>query len=195
MRKAMNNQILRRIFDYAKPVIDSIRCLQINDLQKAGSFLNGLLINIKSPAPHLISLGLLSIIALGDWWFSGLARRTIVFFALEDGAELVEERFVAKFESLDGDIRAFTEEAVLGPSRWDSAPLFDRETVLESLFLREGIVFIGLSEEAVLPRRGIFGDSLEHSLRSLTRDIRRNFPKVETVRYFIAGAEIPDKGS
>ncbi|MDR0526566.1 MAG: hypothetical protein LBG79_01905 [Spirochaetaceae bacterium] len=143
----------------------------------------------------LISLGLLSIIAIGDWYFSGIVRRTIVFYALENNAEIVEERFVAQTGDSGGDIRAFVEEAVLGPSRWDAAPLFGQRTVLESLFLRDGVVFICLSEEAALPVRNDAKGSLLMSLASLTRDIKRNFSRIAAVRYFVAGSEIPLEGS
>lgn len=147
--------------------------------------------------PCLICLGILSIIALGDWYLSGRVRRTIVFYSLEDGRALVEERFIARTGSLESDLRSFMEEVVLGPSQLDAAPLLDRETALASLIMGDKAVSIGFSEAAALPVPQASGaeGGLTHSLRSIARDVRRNFPGVRQLRFFIAGREIPVKGS
>ncbi|MDR2510378.1 MAG: hypothetical protein LBC77_07020 [Spirochaetaceae bacterium] len=141
----------------------------------------------------LTCLAFLSIIAVGDYLVSGLSRRTIVFYAAEGGTAFVEERFIARTGSREGDIRAFVEEAALGPAEWAAAPLFDRAAALESLFVREGTVYAGLSEAAAFPVSG--GRSLIESLRSVEKDIRRNFSGVRSVRFFIGGREIPRLGS
>ncbi|MDR2509597.1 MAG: GerMN domain-containing protein [Spirochaetaceae bacterium] len=138
----------------------------------------------------LISMGILSIIALGDYFASGVVRRTIVFYSSDDGTERVEERFLAHTGSYEDAIKAFVEEMVLGPSDWDAAPLLDRATVLDSLFLRDRTVYAALSREAALPvETGSDFGGLLFSLESMKRDIRRNFPDVRDVRFFIAGRD------
>jgi hypothetical protein len=138
---------------------------------------------------------ILSIIALSDYFFSGVIRRTIVFYSLDNGLESVEERFVARTGSAEGDIRAFTEEIILGPAEWETAPLVDRTTSLNSLFLRSGTVFISLSGEAALPQQDFTKGGLLENLRSMERDIKRNFMSVRNVRFFIGGQDVSRQGS
>jgi hypothetical protein len=146
----------------------------------------------KRAQAGLTCLAFLSIIAVGDYLVSGLSRRTIVFYAAGGTAAFVEERFIARTGSREGDIRAFVEEAALGPAEWAAAPLFDRAAALESLFVREGTVYVGLSEAAAFPVSG--GRSVVESLKSVDADIRRNFSGIRGVRFFIGGREIPRLG-
>ena len=149
---------------------------------------------VKNPWICLICLAILSIISIGDYLVSGLARRTIVFYSLEDGSPFVEERFILRTSSEDTDIRAFIEEIMLGPSEWAAAPLLDRTAALDSLFLREGTVFIGLSGGAALPQAGLKTGGVLHSLQSIEQDVKRNFPSITSVRFFIGGREIGANG-
>jgi hypothetical protein len=77
------------------------------------------------------------------------------------------------------------EEALLGPVSPDSLPLFPREARLGSLLYRDGVVFANFSEDAVLPP--VEGGEVMENLRTLHTGIRRNFPFVRDVRFFIAG--------
>lgn len=152
----------------------------------------------RMPDPEyfcLISLAVLSIIALGGYVFSGTARRTVVFYRT-DGTPDVEERFITRTGNRDDDIKAFVDELVLGPSDLDSVPLVNSEASLESFFVREGTVYVGLSAGAGLPVRSVEGapDGIAGNLRSMERDIKRNFPFVRGVRFFIAGREVEQGG-
>ncbi|MDR2467581.1 MAG: hypothetical protein LBD22_01310 [Spirochaetaceae bacterium] len=154
------------------------------------------IILMQKPIACLICMGFLSIIALGDYRISGLVRRTIVFYSPKAETKFVEERFVARTGSRADDIRVFAEEVALGPSEWDAAPLIDRSAVLESFFVRENTVYIGFSEEAVLPPApvGMAAGDVQHNLRSIERDIKRNFRGIKAVRFFIRGREMPRAG-
>lgn len=180
----MNRELARRIGRWKAQALAAAASFA----RRAGERLDGK----KRAWLGLTSLAFLSIIAVGDYLVSGLARRTIVFYAADGAAAFVEERFIARTGSREGDIRAFVEEAALGPAEWAAAPLFDRSAALESLFVREGTVYVGLSEAAALPVSG--GRALVENLRSVEKDIRRNFSGIRAVRFFIGGREIPRLG-
>jgi hypothetical protein len=123
---------------------------------------------------------------------SGLARKTFVFYDIDTGAVTVEDRLVRVAEedpdSPPGelDLVKYTEEALLGPVSPNSLPLFPKETKLRSLLYRDGtVVYVALSEEAVLPPAE--GGEVFTNMKTLRDGIKRNFPAVSEVRFFIGG--------
>jgi hypothetical protein len=137
---------------------------------------------------RLIYLLLLGGIAWAEFAYSGLVRRTFVFYSGIDGAMVVEERMLPHSPSREIDIRRYAEEALLGPVSPDSAPLFPQETRLRSLLYRDGVVYADLSESAALPP--LEGGDVFRNLYTLRAGIRRNFSFVEDVKIFIAGYEV-----
>jgi hypothetical protein len=65
------------------------------------------------------------------------------------------------------------------------APLFPRETRLQSLLYRDGVVYANFSESAALPP--LEGGDVFRNLVSLYEGIMRNFSFVKDVRFFIVG--------
>ena len=150
-------------------------------------------------------LAVICLIALGDFFYLGLVRRTFIFYSRYEGNTAVEERLLRRSGDRETDIRRYMDEVLLGPVSPDSAPLFPRETRLYSFMYREGVVYADLSESAALPSlegnisdpsrmiewRG-FGEGgiVFRSLLTLNEGIRRNFPYVKNVRLFIGGNEV-----
>jgi hypothetical protein len=148
---------------------------------------------IKCPYFELICAGILILMAAGDFFLSGMSRRTITFYAEDNGRPLVEERFIAWQKNREDAVRVFVEEITLGPSMTNTVPLLGRGTRLETCFLRGAAVTVEFSEEAaLLPVTALSasGDVFQN-LRSIRSDITRNFGYVEQMRFFIAGAEVP----
>jgi hypothetical protein len=133
----------------------------------------------------LVCLGLLCIFVLTDFFISGLARRTFVFYSINNGMTTVEDRMLKRSSSREISIGRYVEEVLLGPISPDSAPLFPRETRLRSLLYRDGVVYADLSESAALPPPE--GGDVFRSFHTLYTGIRRNFSFVKDVRFFIAG--------
>jgi hypothetical protein len=134
---------------------------------------------------RFLYLLLLGIIAFVEFMTSGLVRRTFVFYSNINGLTAVEDRLIPRSFSRELDITRYVEEVLLGPVSPDSAPLFPRETRLYSLMYREGVVYLDLTEPAVLPLPE--GGDVLRNLRTLDAGIRRNFSFVKEVRLFIAG--------
>ena len=115
----------------------------------------------------------------------GLARRTFVFYDIDSGDIAVEERMLRHAASREHDIARYVDEALLGSVSPDSLPLFPRGTQLYSLLYRDGVVYANFSEDAILPPQE--GGEVFHNFETIRSGIRRNFPSVEEVRFFIDG--------
>jgi hypothetical protein len=146
----------------------------------------------------LLALLFLAIAALIEFFTLGLARRTFMFYDIDSGVVIVEDRLLPvsrgdilssngsrQSSSRELDITRYVEEALLGPVSSNSMPLFPRETRLRSLLYRNGTVYLDLSEEAVLPPPE--GGEVFMNMKTLYAGVRRNFPFVRDVRFFIAG--------
>jgi hypothetical protein len=133
---------------------------------------------------RFLLLVFLGIFAFIEFRFSGLARRTFVFYAAAGGSAAVEDRMLRRAENREADLGRYVEEVLLGPVSPDLKPLFPPETRLRNLMYRNGVVYVNLSESAALPvsERGAFRNFL-----ALNQGIRRNFPYVKDVRFFAAG--------
>jgi hypothetical protein len=136
---------------------------------------------------RLFFLCLLGVFALSEFLILGLVRRTFVFYSIDKGMPVVEDRMLLRADSKEADIRRYAEEVLLGPVSLDSAPLFPKETRLRSLLYRDGVVYVDLSESAALPP--VEGGEAFNGFYTLNTGIRRNFSYVRDVRFFIAGNE------
>ena len=136
-----------------------------------------------------ILLVLLISLAVVEYYFKGLTRKTFVFYTALEGATLVEDRMFRFSSSEETDIRRYVEEVLLGPVSPNAAPLFPRETRLLSLLLRDRIVYANFSEDALLPVTTPAGGIYLNFL-TLNEGIRRNFSAVADVKFYIDGREI-----
>jgi len=157
------------------------------DLSGEGESLRQRRFDYRLPAVFLL-VGLMTALATAafvEFRVSGLARRTFVFYAIDSGDIIVEVRMLRRAASKERDIARYVEEALLGPVSPDSLHLFPRGTRLQSLLYRNGVVFADLSGDAAMPP--LEGGEVLRSFETLHAGIRRNFPNVGEVRFFIDG--------
>ena len=157
------------------------------------SFFNTILRSVagflSSPLKRrLLFIAIISIAALAEFFYLGLARRTFVFYTISDGVIVVEDRMLRHSTSQEGDIIRYTEETLLGPVAPDLLPLFPRETRLKSLLYRNGVVYVDFTEEAALPP--VEGGRTLDNFRTFYAGILRNFSYVKDVRFFIEGRSV-----
>ncbi|MCL1993139.1 MAG: GerMN domain-containing protein [Spirochaetes bacterium] len=136
----------------------------------------------------LLLIAVICFAALADFFTLGLARRTFVFYNLNSGREVVEERMLRITPSREADVARYVQEALLGPFAHDLLPLFPREARLHTLLLRDGVVYADFSQEAVFPLEE--GREVIYNFRTLRDGIFRNFPFVREVRFFIGGRAV-----
>jgi hypothetical protein len=137
---------------------------------------------------RLLFIVILAAAALSEFFILGLARRTFVFYTVNDGIIAVEDRMLKRSKSREGDIIRYTEETLLGPVAPDLLPLFQRETRLKSLLYRNGVVFVDFSTDASLPP--LEGGSAVDNFRTFYAGILRNFSYVKDIRFFIDGKAV-----
>ena len=137
---------------------------------------------------RLSYLVLISLFALGEFFHSGVARRTFVFYSSIGGNKVVEDRMLYRSRDRETDIRRYVDEALLGPVSPHLEFLFPRGTRLNTLMYRGSVVYADLTEYAALPL--VAGGDVFHSLLTLNEGIRRNFSSVRDVRLFIGGNQI-----
>jgi len=133
----------------------------------------------------LLFIGLLALTAFVEFYILGLARRTFVFYTINDGVVVVEDRMLKHSPSREIDIIRYTEEALLGPVSPDLLPLFPRGTRLKSLLYRDGVVYADFSQDAALPP--VEGGKTLENFRTFYAGVLRNFSYVKDVRFFIEG--------
>ena len=139
---------------------------------------------------YLLLISLIIIIACVDFFVTGLARRTFVFYNIDNGTMVVEDRMLKKSrfygkKSRENDIIRYTEEMLLGSESSDLLPLFPRETRLKSLLYRNKVVFADFSQAAALPP--LEGGIVLDNFLTFRDGILRNFSYVKDVRFFIEG--------
>jgi len=137
---------------------------------------------------RLLLIIFLALAALTEFFVLGLARRTFVFYTVNDGVLVVEDRMLKHTRSREGDIIRYTEEMLLGPVAPGLLPLFPRETGLKSLLYRNGVVYVDFSADAALPP--VEGGNTLDNFRTFYAGILRNFSYVNDVRFFIEGNAI-----
>jgi len=77
----------------------------------------------------------------------------------------------------------------LGPKSQEILALpFYRGTQVQTFMYRNGIVFVNLSGTASIPPPD--GGSVFYSFLTLNKGVRRNFPSVKDVRFFIGGNQV-----
>jgi len=150
-------------------------------LSSLGSFLG------KKKNRRFLYLTIICLFALWEFFYSGLVRRTFLFYSNVEGNIVVEDRMLRRSQVRETDIRRYVDEVLLGPVTPNLAPLFPRETRLISFMYRGSVVYADLSEAALLA--GIEGGDVFRSMLTLNEGIRRNFPYVRDVRLFIGGNE------
>jgi hypothetical protein len=137
---------------------------------------------------RLLWIAILCGVTVIEFFILGLARRTFLFYTVNNGELVVEDRMLKYAKSHEDDIIRYTEETLLGPVSPDLLPLFPEEARLKSLLYRNGVVYADFTESAALPP--VEGGETLNNFRTLYDGIKRNFSYVKDVWFFIEGVAI-----
>jgi hypothetical protein len=135
----------------------------------------------------LLPLVVLGALVVTEHLIQNRVRRTLVFYTIAEDMPVVENHLLPKEQSHELDLKRYVEEVLLGPARAGAAALFPQDTRLRMLLYRAGVVYVDLSQEAELPASG--GVDTRRAFETLNEGIRRNFPFIEAVLFFIEGQE------
>jgi len=147
----------------------------------------GKFFNSRSNSYMVLAL-ILALVAAAEFLYLGLARRTFVFYTVNDGILVVEDRMLKHSKTREDDIIRYVEETLLGPVSPGLLPLFPRGTKLKSLLYRDGIVYADFNENAALPP--VEGGKTLNNFQTFYSGILRNFTYIKDVRFFIEGNAI-----
>lgn len=114
------------------------------------------------------------------------SRFVFLFESLDDQDTHVEVRYLNTVPGED-EITCYVKDLLLGPATNRYRPLFARGTTLNSCFVRDGMLFLDLSADALVPS-GISSET-EKACSLLKECIRSNFKQIDDIQVFISGIE------
>lgn len=116
------------------------------------------------------------------------SNRRIFLFPTGSGRAVREIRYLPK-NPVQGDVRCYVDELVLGSLYHRGKKLFSYGTKIEFCFLDDDCLYVGLSENAVLQ----LADSvrIDEAKALLKKNIQKNFKNIEEINLFINGNYIP----
>jgi len=139
---------------------------------------------------RIIALSLLFIlVGFSVFYYIGTKKfteRTLFFVEPVLKTLVLEHRLIAEKYDLEKNIELLIKEELLGSSLLISDSVFPVGTHLEHIFLRNGVLYVDLSIEAVFPSEHS-GLNFHESLKILERTIRFNFRRIDDIVFTING--------
>jgi hypothetical protein len=140
--------------------------------------------------PAIVGAALLGACALSVLLFlllgNGKVSR-VLFFPDSRGARLVaEQRSLPRHHGLEEEVRELVDGVLLGPMRHDLARLFPRGVTVQTLVVRNRVLYLDLSPAAALPDPEV-PLAGEPALNALARSIHANFPRLRELALSIDG--------
>lgn len=133
----------------------------------------------------LIILVFSFLISLLCFTFSGSEKRcSFIYPSADDGKYIIEYRNLTK-KTIQGDLRYYIDELVLGSQVERTRSLFTPGTKVLSCFVRNGVLYLDLSADIL--RVDESGISIREGVDLLEKNIRNNFPSVHKIELFIDG--------
>lgn len=113
--------------------------------------------------------------------------RTFYFYSIDKKDVATEIRFLSRNPER-GDVQLFVDELVLGPITNRYEKIFAAGTRVEFCTLKDGILYVGLSEDALKSTSGM--DGLKQSIDLFKVNIVRNFTKINSIMVYIDGKSV-----
>jgi hypothetical protein len=129
-----------------------------------------------------LAVSLLLFFLLGN----GKVQRVLFFPDMRGSRLVAEQRSLPRHRGLEEEARELVEGFLLGPLHPELARAFPRGATVQSLVVRNGVLFVDISAAAALPDPEVPMQARE-ALEALARAIRANFPRVRKVQATIGG--------
>ena len=149
------------------------------------------MIKIKKLFPQIVisSIALVCLIISIIFFISknDKERRIFIFPSADNGKYIVEYRNLAK-KPVQGDIQLYVDEILLGSSTERTKLLFTQGTRVLSCFVRDSVLYLNLSSLLLEMGDGVI--DIKDGFDLLEKNIKKNFPKVKTIEFFIEGKSV-----
>ena len=119
----------------------------------------------------------------------GKEQRVFIFPVSGSAKNKKEIRYLCA-NPVQGDIKYYVDELVLGPSFYRGRPLFALGTKVDYCFQSGNKLYIGLSDEAVLQEGSAL--DLNQASELFKKNIKKNFSSVKNIELFVDGNFIAD---
>ena len=100
-----------------------------------------------------------------------------------------EERYLPKRATLEENVELFLKELVLGPKEHGHLRLFPPEVRIESVLLRDRVLYVNLSEDALF-KKGSVPLNVDEMVQAAGNNVLFNFRNLKDVYIFVDG-QIP----
>jgi len=116
-----------------------------------------------------------------------VTERSLFFVEPVSKTVVLEHRLISQKHDLEKNIELLVKDELLGSSLLIRDSVFPEGTTLNHILLREGVLYVDLSIEAVFPSEHS-GLNFHESMKILERTIRFNFRKIKDVIITIDGS-------
>lgn len=136
----------------------------------------------------LIVLAAVFIVSVGLWILSKPGKKyNFRFESIVTGKVSVENRYLPR-KPYPEDVLQYVDELILGPQTPRFKLLFSPETRVESSFVRDGILYVNLTED-VLDRTGSCSD-IKTGIELFKTNVLSTFSKINTIEMYIDNKSI-----
>jgi len=111
-------------------------------------------------------------------------RRVFIFPSVTEGEYVMEYRNLSK-KPAQGDVNLFIDEILLGSQIERTKKLFVPGTKVLSCFQRDKVLYLNLSGDLLQADETVI--DIRSGIDLLDMNIKKNFPKIETVEVFVNG--------
>ena len=147
----------------------------------------------KNFAIFLISLVIAGLAVFSFFCYAvtrNTSRRTFIFPSAEDGKYIIEYRALTQ-KPHQGEINLYIDEILLGSTVERTKYLFTPGTKVLSCFERNHVLYLNLSQDLLQMGEGVI--EIREGIELLTKNILKNFSKIDSVEIFIDGKSAFEK--
>lgn len=113
-------------------------------------------------------------------------QRIFLFESMDKPGLFIETRTLVPYQDnqdLQADIEQYIRDLLLGPLTNRFRFVFSFGTKLESCFIRDGVLYVNVSSQALKPNETT--SSIEQGVNVFKKNIVTNFPQINSVEFFI----------
>lgn len=128
------------------------------------------------------------LLSLSLWLVKFPGKRYVFMFeSFDDGSVKLERRFLPR-KPVQGMIHLYVDELLLGPETERCRPLFTRGTSSLSCFLRNGVLYVTLTDDFLSEENG--ASRIKDGFELFKKNILHNFKNVKSIDIFVNGERL-----
>jgi hypothetical protein len=178
-----------------KPFLETVRRIAATMGRAAAAAWRGAVAWLSIPVNLCLAvIGLCLAVSVASWAVADGFGEAVIFFPDGKGALRGEKRMVPRSFNAERKAELFASELLLGPASLSLSPAFAPGTRVESVVLRKGRLYVGLSADAALT--GSEGSdptavrkAVERGRAALERTLKVALPGIKRITLAIGGRE------